>query len=118
MNIDRESVIRMARQAGASLDKHNGGFIDQSVLLRFAALVASRVAAAAVEQERKEFAVHAIDTARKAIEEEREACAKVADELEKQRCEAWHQVLTKGGEIPSATLSACAAAIRARGEMK
>jgi hypothetical protein len=57
------------------------------------------IAAAAAEQERKEFAVHAIDIARKAIEErdkfwqnhmepqieievarEREACAKLADE--------------------------------------
>ena len=32
-------TIDMAREAGARLDKHNGGFIDQSVLLRFAALV-------------------------------------------------------------------------------
>jgi hypothetical protein len=105
MNIDRESVIRMARQAGASLDKHNGGFIDQSVLLRFAALVASRVAAAAVEQERKEFAVHAIDIARKAIEEEREACAK--------ECE--HTAVRMGSEWMA---HHCAAAIRARGETK
>jgi hypothetical protein len=32
-------TIDMAREAGARLDKHNGGFIDQSVLLRFADLV-------------------------------------------------------------------------------
>jgi hypothetical protein len=32
-------TIELAREAGARLDKHNGGFIDQSVLLRFAALV-------------------------------------------------------------------------------
>jgi hypothetical protein len=63
--MNKQDLIVLARQAGASLDKHNGGFIDQSVLLRFAALVS----AAAVEQERKEFAVHAIAIARKAIEE-------------------------------------------------
>jgi hypothetical protein len=39
--MNREDIIRMAREAGARLDKHNGGFIDQSVLLRFASLVAA-----------------------------------------------------------------------------
>lgn len=48
-----KDIISMAREAGARLDKHNGGFIDQSVLLRFAALVAAA---------------------------EREACAKVCEE--------------------------------------
>jgi hypothetical protein len=43
----------LAKQAGARLDKHNGGFIDQSVLLRFATLIRA---------------------------DEREACAKVCDE--------------------------------------
>jgi stage V sporulation protein SpoVS len=57
---------------------------------------------AAVEQERKEFAVHAIDIARKAIEEEREACAKICDDM---------------GPC-GFTGESCAAAIRARGEMK
>ena len=46
---------------------------------------------------------------------EREACAEVADAHERERCEAWNKVLTIGGEVPSASLSAVAAAIRARG---
>ena len=52
----------------------------------------------------------------KAVADEREACAKVADDHERQRCEAWAKVLTTGGEVPSASLSAVAAAIRARGQ--
>ena len=47
--------------------------------------------------------------------DEREECAKVADAHERERCEAWNKVLTIGGEVPSASLSAVAAAIRARG---
>ena len=39
--MNREDIIRMAREAGLRLDKHNGGFVDQSELLRFAALVAA-----------------------------------------------------------------------------
>jgi len=35
-----DDVFTLARRAGARLDKHNGGFIDQCVLLRFADLVA------------------------------------------------------------------------------
>jgi hypothetical protein len=38
------------------------------------------VAEAAASKERKEFAVHAVDIARRAVAEEREACAKVCDE--------------------------------------
>jgi hypothetical protein len=95
-------------------------------LERFAALVA----AAAVEQERKEFAVHAIDIARKAIEErdkfwqnhmepqieievnkaiavERDACAKIVDGNADGCQGLMEQVLRSN-----------AAAIRARGEMK
>jgi len=34
-----ERDIELAKQAGARLDKHNGGFIEQSVLLRFATLI-------------------------------------------------------------------------------
>jgi hypothetical protein len=90
--MDKQDIIRMAREAGLDPDLWN--FTD--AFERFAALVA----ATAVEQERKEFAVHAIDIARKAIEErdkfwqnhmepqieievarEREACAKVCDDL-------------------------------------
>ena len=52
VSMNREDIIRMAREAGLRLDKHNGGFVDQSELLRFAALVAAA---------------------------EREACAKLAE---------------------------------------
>ena len=41
VSMNREDIIRMAREAGLRLDKHNGGFVDQSELLRFAALVAA-----------------------------------------------------------------------------
>ncbi len=53
--MNREEIIRMAREAGLRLDKHNGGFVDQSELLRFAALVAAA---------------------------EREACAKVCEAID------------------------------------
>jgi hypothetical protein len=96
--MDKQDIIRMAREAGFE------GMTEHPVLERFAALVASRVAAAAVEQERKEFAVHAIDIARKAIEEEREACAKAAEDF-----------LTTGRSPLGRSV---AAAIRARGEVK
>ena len=45
------------------------GFKDE--IIAFAKLVA--------EKERKDFAVHAVDIARRAIRLEREACAKIAD---------------------------------------
>jgi hypothetical protein len=119
--MDKQDIISMAREAGLVVDANQPGFDD---LERFAALVA----AAAVEQERKEFAVHAIDIARKAIEErdkfwqnhmepqieievnkaileERESCAKVCE----QEASLWP---------PSRDFTLCASAIRARGEMK
>jgi hypothetical protein len=84
--MNKQDIIRMAREKANSIlldligkPEWDKGCTEQH-LIDFAALIASRVAAAAVEQERKEFAVHAIDIARKAIEEEREACAKLADE--------------------------------------
>jgi len=61
-----EDIIRMAREAGARLDKHNGGFIDQSVLLRFAALVAAaeREACAKLIDSRKTGANKLMDAVR------------------------------------------------------
>lgn len=69
-----KDIIAMAQQAGFE-ELFKGGndwvcFTEE--IERFAALVA----AAAIEQERKEFAVHAVDIARKAVKEENEACAK------------------------------------------
>jgi hypothetical protein len=65
--MDKQDIIRMAKEAG--INEATSEFYCDEL---------GRMLAAAVEQERKEFAVHAIDIARKAIEEEREACAKVA----------------------------------------
>ena len=67
----REDIIRMAREADPE------GCVGEppESLFHFAALVA----AAAIEQERKEFAVYAVDIARKAVKQENEACAKVCD---------------------------------------
>ena len=84
MNIDRESVIRMAREAGWTI-----GPATINGLERFAALVA----AAAIKQERKEFAIHVVDIARRAVAEGREACAKVCDHAEKNWRKSWHCLL-------------------------
>jgi hypothetical protein len=98
--MDKQDIIRMSREAREQVAKElpPNTFDLDLFHERFAALVASRVAAAAVEQERKEFAVHAIDIARKAIEEERDAIIDL--------------VATYGGPVD------LEAAIRARGEMK
>ena len=47
---------------------------------------------------------------------EREACAQVCDDQERQRRQAWHRVMTSGGEVPMIGPIECAAAIRARGQ--
>ena len=62
-----DDIIRMAKEADLWMTS------DERIaaVKRFAELV--------VAQEREEFAIHAIDIARRAIAEEREACAKVAD---------------------------------------
>lgn len=87
----REDVLFMAQECNLiGMRPHLDGIYQKS-LERFAALVAAA---------------------------EREACAKMADDHERQRCEAWAKVLTTGGEVPSASLSAVADAIRARGETK
>jgi hypothetical protein len=97
--MDKQDIQRMAREASSSGDIEE---LTGDAIERFFHMAQ----AAAVEQERKEFAVHAIDIARKAIEEEREACAKVCeshiDGTPDYNQAAWN----------------CAEAIRARGEMK
>ena len=97
--MNHEDIIRMAREAGFE-DSYDLGYYYEP-LKRFAALVA----AAAVEQERKEFAVHAVDIARRAVEAEREACAKV--------CEARYMGDNNRDDMEA---KRCAEAIRARGE--
>ena len=64
----KDDIIRMAREADLWMTS------DERIaaVQRFADLVAVH--------EREQFANHAVDIARRAVEEEREACAKVADE--------------------------------------
>jgi hypothetical protein len=114
--MDKQDIIRMAKEAG--INEATSEFYCDEL---------GRMLAAAVEQERKEFAVHAIDIARKAIEErdkfwqnhmepqieievkeaileEREACAKVCEDIDT----GW----------PEHHALKFADAVRARGEMK
>ena len=74
----KDDIIKMAREVGMYYreieDEFHTSYSDGvcfEELERFAELV--------VAQERKEFAIHAIDISRRAIAEEREACAKLAD---------------------------------------
>ena len=111
----KEDIIKLARDAcdEDKVDAWQNGFwtLTQEELERFATLVA----AAAVEQERKEFAIHAVDIARKAIEEEREACAKVCDDFERAKWESVKDIASNGGRLAFAGPMHCASAIRARG---
>jgi hypothetical protein len=103
----KQDIIRMAREASASGDIEE---LTGDAIERFYDIAT----AAAVEQERKEFAVHAIDIARKAIEEEREACAKVCET----GVDTEHPTV-KGHIMKNFGASShLAEAIRARGEMK
>jgi hypothetical protein len=105
--MNRDDIIRMAREAGINVTEGNSFSDDMyiSVLYRFAALVA------AAERERIKWdSIHSCHphcdrpaclAVRRAREDEREMCAKV--------CEA------EGERIDASWLS-CAAAIRARGQ--
>ena len=92
-----EEIIEMARRANlpSCLATH------PKSLKRFAKLVAAK--------EREEFAVHAVDIARRAVAQEREACAKVADKISDKY--AWGY---SGNEVDTA--DEIAVAIRARGK--
>ena len=94
--MNREDIIRMAREAGIGWGEKLGGMPD--FLERFAALVASA--------ERERLTDAAMKSAEKAIDVamalEREACAKVCDDLDKMRGYSY--------------ADKCATAIRARGQ--
>ena len=92
----QEEIISMAREAGVRDDENIFEFSQYKYLERFAKLVA--------EKEREEFAVHAIDIARRAIAEEREACAKVCENIETYE------------KIEKACFKFAAKTIRARGQ--
>jgi hypothetical protein len=99
-----QDIIEMAREAGIGWAEGLGGMPE--FLEAFAKLVAEAAAAKAVEREREEFAVHAVDIARRAIAKEREACAKL--------CDAEAEFSGSNGK-KDASASNSAYAIRARG---
>ena len=71
----QEEIIEMARQALKQEPREDWNstawvFADET-LEAFAKLVAAR--------EREEFAVHAVDIARRAVAKERKACAQIGD---------------------------------------
>ncbi len=72
-------IIEMARQANATQIGHKliafHFFIAE--LEAFAKLVDEKATA----REREAFAVHAVDIARRAVAQEREACAKICDSV-------------------------------------
>ena len=98
----QDEIIEMAKQTHLPYFWETGVPCNLSGLEAFAKLVAAK--------EREEFSVHAVDIARRAIKEEREACAKVAERrfLAKPSCtaEETYELLKKS----------IAADIRARGE--
>ena len=101
----RDDIIRMAREAGF-YDGEIGRAED--AFERFAALVAEEVRGQTIESEKRGW-LHAID---KLVAAEREACAKVLDEMADQMAADME---------PSTAIAWVhnrAAAIRARGEMK
>ena len=97
--MNREDIIRMAREAGCTVNEANAwsGFLE-----RFAALVA------AAEREAGQKWFDAVTAQHKAeILAEREACAKVAENL---------PPFGPMRQLQRATLKDCAVAIRARGQ--
>jgi len=95
----REEILQIGRKAGALIETAQEK--DLLWLERYTEL--------AIAKEREEFAVHAVDIARRAIAEEREACAKVADKISDKY--AWGY---SGNEVDTA--DEIANAIRARGK--
>jgi membrane protein YqaA with SNARE-associated domain len=99
--VKRDDIIAMAREAGWP------DSLVAPVIVAKLAEFAALVAAAAVEQERKEFAIHAVDIARRSVEAEREACAKLVHV---------NALACAPGSMLQVYLGSNAAAIRARGQ--
>jgi hypothetical protein len=100
MNMNRENIIRMAREAG--WDAHHAEFDTR--IQNFAALVAS----AEREYLRESFRVVTAAEASAAILHEREACAKV--------CEEMKTYVGRNNAVTQSSAQDCATAIRARGK--
>ena len=81
----QDEIIEMARQAGFLYGKMGPSAMPFVTAIGHTFIVeleafAKLVDAKATAKEREVFAVHAVDIARRAIAEEREACAKVAED--------------------------------------
>jgi hypothetical protein len=102
-DMTKEDIIAMARRAGAHDDGFEVRFVELRYLERFAALVA------AAERKRIESRPWGAGTEwiARAVEAEREACAKLCEE-DKNQAMDWVSTSRPGGHF--------AAAIRARGE--
>ena len=110
-----QEIIEMARQAGMYRNQHNLASKPvqyrfsydgtEEALIAFAKLVDDKATA----REREAFAAHAVDIARRAVAEEREACAMVCDE----QAQNWKNPKYHYAE---ASANHCAKAIRARGD--
>ena len=98
--MNREDIIRMAREAGLDPDLWN--YTD--AFERFAALVAS----AERESLRESFRVVTAAEASAAILHEREACAKL--------CEEMRTYVGRNNAVTQSSAQDCATAIRARGQ--
>jgi hypothetical protein len=109
--MQRDEVIEMARQAGFSeVDGIvTGGVSDVEA---FAKLVAAKASKATLEEMIYEHPTTAIE---KSVAYEREACAKVCDELERAKWESVKHISENGGRLAFAGPMHCAKAIRARG---
>jgi len=99
-----DDIIEMAREAG-NFKSHALPEPWIPFFQAFAKLVDDKATA----REREAFAAHAVDIARRAVAQEREACAKVCEE----QAQNWKNPKYHYAE---ASANHCAAAIRARGE--
>ena len=108
----QDDIIRMAREASIIADEHASLYLPPKYLEHFAALVAA--ARDKEHAERMRYDIHscgptcqryACIATREAVAAEREACAKLCDELHW----PWHMGDNSGPKE-------CAVAIRARGQ--
>ena len=80
----RMDILSLALNCGAH-EKYEVVYMDFDDLEKFF----KEAYNAGIEQERKEFAVHAVDIARRVAKEENEACAKLCEEQDSQQ---WSEV--------------------------
>ena len=110
----RADIIRMAQEAGGHIAELPNGdawvFSEEEQLYRFANLI---------EQHLSYDGIHMCHgycqrpaCVREAMQWEREACAKLCEDIERRKWE----MLVNGGKIEKVGAKDCAEAIRARGE--